>query len=56
MTKPLVTGVDFVTVPARDLGQEFRSHGLPIALQVDDVDAARAELDGEAIHHRYPKD
>jgi predicted enzyme related to lactoylglutathione lyase len=91
MTKTLVTGVDFVTVPARDLeaslhfygtvlglppvkqwgempahefqagnltiavmeptafGQEFRSHSLPIALQVDDVDAARAELEGEGV-------
>jgi predicted enzyme related to lactoylglutathione lyase len=91
MTKTLVTGVDFVTVPARDLeaslhfygtvlglppvkqwgempahefqagnltiavidptafGQEFRPHGLPIALQVDDVEAARAELEGEGV-------
>jgi catechol 2,3-dioxygenase-like lactoylglutathione lyase family enzyme len=30
-------------------GQEFRSHGLPIALQVDDVDAARAELEGQDV-------
>ena len=80
---PLVTGVDFVAVPARDFdasidfygsvlglpfvkrwgdmpaaefqagnltiaimdptafGQEFQAHALPIALQVDDVPAAR---------------
>jgi predicted enzyme related to lactoylglutathione lyase len=87
----LITGVDFVTVPAQDIeesvrfygtvlglpfvkqwgdmpghefqagnltlavmdptafGQEFRPHSLPIALQVDDVDAARAHLEGEGV-------
>ena len=30
-------------------GQEFRPHGLPIALQVDDVPAARAHLEGEGV-------
>jgi predicted enzyme related to lactoylglutathione lyase len=91
MTPPLVTGVDFVTVPARDFdasahfygtvlglpfvkqwgqmpakeyqagnltlavmdptafGQEFRPHGLPIALQVDDVAAAREHLEGQGV-------
>jgi predicted enzyme related to lactoylglutathione lyase len=88
---PLVTGVDFVTVPARDLeasthfygtvlglpfvkrwgdmpaaeyqagdltlavmeptafGQEFRSHGLPIALQVEDVATARKQLEEQGV-------
>jgi predicted enzyme related to lactoylglutathione lyase len=87
----LITGVDFVTVPAKDFeasahfygtvlglpfvkqwgdmpakeyqagnltlavmdptafGQEFRPHGLPIALQVDDVDAARENLEGQGV-------
>jgi predicted enzyme related to lactoylglutathione lyase len=87
----LITGVDFVTVPAQDIdesvrfygtvlglpfvkqwgdmpahefqagnltlavidptafGQELRPHGLPIALQVDDVDAARANLEGQGV-------
>jgi catechol 2,3-dioxygenase-like lactoylglutathione lyase family enzyme len=87
----MVTGVDFVTVPAKDFeaskhfygtvlglppvkqwgempaqeyqagnltlavmeptafGQEFRPHGLPIALQVDDVAAARAELEAKGV-------
>jgi predicted enzyme related to lactoylglutathione lyase len=87
----LVTGVDFVTVPAQDIdasasfygdvlglpfvkqwgsmpakefqagnltlavmeptafGQEFRAHGLPIALQVDDVEAARADLESQGV-------
>jgi catechol 2,3-dioxygenase-like lactoylglutathione lyase family enzyme len=86
-----VTGVDFVTVPARDIdesvdfyantlglergkrwgnmpaqefeignltlavmdptafGQEFKPHGLPVALQVDDVPAARAELESKGV-------
>jgi predicted enzyme related to lactoylglutathione lyase len=86
-----ITGVDFVTIPARDIdesvkfygtvlglpfvkqwgdmpghefqagdltlaimdptafGQEFRPHGLPIALQVDDVAATRAELEAEGV-------
>jgi predicted enzyme related to lactoylglutathione lyase len=88
---PLVTGVDFVAVPARDFdasvdfygtvlglpfvkrwgdmpgaefqagnltiaimeptafGQEFHAHSLPIALQVDDVPAARAQLEALGI-------
>jgi predicted enzyme related to lactoylglutathione lyase len=87
----VVTGVDFVTVPARDFeasvdfygnvlglpfvkrwgdmpgaefqagnltiaimeptafGQEFRPHGLPIALQVDDVPSARQELESKGV-------
>ena len=87
----LVTGVDFVTIPAQDIeksvhfygtvlglppvkqwgdmpahefqagnltlavmdptafGQEFRPHGLPIALQVDDVDATRASLEAQGV-------
>ena len=91
MTNTLVTGVDFVSVPTRDLeaslhfygtvlglphvkqwgqmpahefqagnltiavmeptafGQEFRAHGLPIALQVDDVEAARANLESQGV-------
>jgi len=90
-TTPLVTGVDFVTVPAQDFdasvhfygtvlglpfvkqwgqmpakefqagnltlavmeptafGQEFRPHGLPIALQVDDVAAAREQLEAQGV-------
>jgi predicted enzyme related to lactoylglutathione lyase len=91
MTNSLVTGVDFVTVPAQDFdasadfygsvlglpfvkqwgdmpakefqagnltlavmeptafGQEFRPHGLPIALQVDDVAAAREQLEAQGV-------
>jgi predicted enzyme related to lactoylglutathione lyase len=30
-------------------GQEFRPHGLPIALQVDDVAATRANLEGQGV-------
>jgi predicted enzyme related to lactoylglutathione lyase len=87
----LITGVDFVAVPARDFeasvhfygtvlglpagkrwgdrpgaefqagnltlavmdptafGQEFRPHSLPIALQVDDVAAARKHLEAEGV-------
>jgi catechol 2,3-dioxygenase-like lactoylglutathione lyase family enzyme len=30
-------------------GQEFRPHGLPIALQVDDVAAAREHLQGQGV-------
>ena len=30
-------------------GQEFRPNGGPIALQVEDVDAARAELEGRGV-------
>jgi predicted enzyme related to lactoylglutathione lyase len=90
-TTTLVTGVDFVTVPAQDFdasvhfygtvlglpfvkqwgempakefqagnltlavmeptafGQEFRPHGLPIALQVDDVASAREELEAQGV-------
>jgi predicted enzyme related to lactoylglutathione lyase len=86
-----ITGIDFVTVPAKDLdasvhfygtvlglpfvkrwgdmpaaefqagnltlavmdptafGQEFRPHGLPIALQVDDVAAARTHLEAQGV-------
>lgn len=87
----LITGVDFVAVPAKDFeesvhfygtvlglpagkrwgdspgaefqagaltiavmeptafGQEFRPHSLPIALQVDDVPAARAQLEAQGV-------
>ena len=90
-SKPAITGVDFVAVPARDLeasihfygtvlglpfrkrwgempaaefqagnltlavmdptafGQEFRPHAVPIALQVDDVAAARAQLEAGGV-------
>ena len=91
-TRPsLITGVDFVAVPARDLeasvhfygtvlglpkvkrwgempavefqagnltlavmeptafGQEFRPHAVPIALQVADVPAARAQLEAQGV-------
>jgi catechol 2,3-dioxygenase-like lactoylglutathione lyase family enzyme len=86
-----ITGVDFVTIPARDIdesvhfygtvlglpfvkqwgdmpghefqagdltlavidptafGQDFKPHGLPIALQVDDVAATRAELEEQGV-------
>jgi predicted enzyme related to lactoylglutathione lyase len=86
-----ITGVDFVTVPAKDFeesvrfyeetlglpagkrwgempgaefqagnltlaimdptafGQEFRPHSLPIAFQVDDVEAAREQLAAEGV-------
>jgi predicted enzyme related to lactoylglutathione lyase len=30
-------------------GQEFKPHGLPVALHVDDVEAARAELEGKGV-------
>jgi len=30
-------------------GQEFRPHGLPVEFQVDDVAAARAQLEGEGV-------
>ena len=88
---PVITGVDFVTLPARDIdasrhfygtvlglpfvkhygdmpateyqagnltlaimeptafGMEFRPHGLPIALQVDDVAAAKAHLEAQGV-------
>ena len=88
---PAITGVDFVTLPAKDIeasrhfygtvlglpfvknygdmpaseyqagnltlaimepgafGQEFRPHGLPVALQVDDVAAARAALEAQGV-------
>jgi catechol 2,3-dioxygenase-like lactoylglutathione lyase family enzyme len=87
----LVTGVDFVTVPAKDIdestsfyentlglpfvkqwgdmpakeyqagnltlavidptafGRDFQAHALPIALQVDDVPAARAALEAQGV-------
>ena len=88
---PVITGVDFVTLPAKDIeasrhfygtvlglpfvknygdmpaseyqagnvtlaimepgafGQEFRPHGLPVALQVDDVAAAREALEAQGV-------
>jgi predicted enzyme related to lactoylglutathione lyase len=30
-------------------GQEFRPHALPVELQVDDVDAARAHLEAQGV-------
>ena len=90
-TAALITGVDFVTVPAKDFeesvrfygevlglpagkrwgdlpgaefqagdltvavmdptafGQEFRPHSLPIAFQVDDVAAAREQLEAQGV-------
>ena len=86
-----ITGVDFVTLPAKDFdgsfrfydevldlpfrtrwgsmpaaefqagnltiaimeptafGQEFRPHGVPLALRVDDVAAARSELEARGV-------
>jgi predicted enzyme related to lactoylglutathione lyase len=91
MTTPLITGVDFVTVPtdafdtsvafygetlglscierygrmpgaefqagnltlavmeAKAFGQEFRPNCMPIALQVDDVAAARRQLEAAGV-------
>ena len=91
MTTPLITGVDFVTVPtdafdasiafygetlglpcierygrmpgaefqagnltlavmeAKAFGQEFRPNCMPIALQVDDVEAARRQLEAAGV-------
>ncbi|HEV7770189.1 MAG TPA: VOC family protein [Solirubrobacterales bacterium] len=91
MSEPLITGVDFVTLPTEDFeaatdfygnvlglpcsarygkmpgaefetgtltiaileskafGIEFRSHGHPIALHVEDVEAARQELEAKGI-------
>ena len=93
---PLVTGVDFITVPTRDLpaakefygnvlglhcsaeydtapgaeyetgsltlqlidsdviGREFQPHAFPIALHVDDVVAARAELESRGVSFVQP--
>ncbi len=90
-TSPLVTGVDFVTVPTdafdaavefygnvlglpcierygkmpgaefqagnltlavmetKAFGQEFRPNAMPIALQVDDIEAARAQLEAAGV-------
>jgi predicted enzyme related to lactoylglutathione lyase len=91
MTETLVTGVDFVAVPAKDFdasvdfygnvlglpfvkrwgempgaefqagnltiaimdptafGQEFKPHSMPLALQVDDVPAARERLEAKGV-------
>ena len=91
MANTSITGVDFVTVPAKDFeesvhfygevlglpagkrwgempgaefqagnltlavmdptafGQEFKPHGLPIAFQVDDVPAAREQLEARGV-------
>lgn len=91
MSEPLVTGVDFVTLPTEDFeaatdfygnvlglpcsarygkmpgaefetgtltiaileskafGIEFRPHGHPIALHVEDVEAARQELEAKGV-------
>ena len=93
---PLVTGVDFITVPTRDLpaakefygnvlgltcsaeyetapgaefetdsltlqlidsdviGREFLAHKFPIALHVEDVPAARAELESRGVSFQQP--
>jgi catechol 2,3-dioxygenase-like lactoylglutathione lyase family enzyme len=90
-TEPLITGVDFVSLPTRDIaaakafytsvlglpctaeydrvpgaefdaggltlqvidaaaiGREFRPRTLPIALRVEDFDAARAELESRGV-------
>ena len=56
----MVTGVDFVCVPSADfdsalqfygeaLGIEFSPNSVPVALQVDDVAAARAELESRGV-------
>jgi catechol 2,3-dioxygenase-like lactoylglutathione lyase family enzyme len=64
MTKTLVTGVDFVTVPARDLDASVHFYGtvlgLPPVKQWGEMPAHefRADPCGNslAIHHRYAKD
>jgi len=33
-------------------GMEFRPHGMPVALQVDDVAAARAHLEAQGVEFR----
>ena len=33
-------------------GQEFKPHSMPVALQVDDVHAARAELESKGVEFR----
>ena len=67
MTAPtgLVTGVDFVTLPSTDFatavefygavfGLEFQPHTHPIALHVEDLHAARAELEAHGV--AFPAD
>ncbi len=91
MTETLITGVDFVAVPAKDFdasydfygnvlglpfvkrwgempaaefqagnltlaimeptafGQPFKPHSMPLALQVDDVPAAREQLEAKGV-------
>ena len=55
----VVTGVDFIAVPVKDyeaskkqsdaFGFDFARHTAPIAFQVDDVEAARAELESKGV-------
>jgi len=63
---PLVTGTDFITVATRDydaaaefygnvlgpFGVEFRPNNHPIALHVDDVAAARTELESRGVQFK----
>ena len=58
-----VNGVDFIALPMEfetgnltiavmqsdAFGQEFQRHSHPVALQVDDVEATRAELEGKGV-------
>ena len=59
-TTSLITGVDFVSVPTKDLARAMQFYGdtlgLPyavnpnhLALHVDDVAAARAELESRGV-------
>lgn len=44
------TGTLTIAVMQSDaFGQEFRPHGHPIALHVDDMEASRAELEGKGV-------
>jgi catechol 2,3-dioxygenase-like lactoylglutathione lyase family enzyme len=51
-----VPGAEFETgtltlqvIDAEAIGREFRAHAFPIALHVEDVDAARAELESRGV-------
>jgi predicted enzyme related to lactoylglutathione lyase len=42
-------GLTIAIMEPTAFGQEFRPHGLPIALQVDDVAVARAQLEARGV-------
>ena len=44
--------VTIALIDVRAIGREFRANSLPIALRVDDVAAARAELEDQGIAFR----